>query len=101
MIGRTWIKWAAGAAVVVTLAALPAVGQARVHYTGRTPSRIGSASSSATPVRLATVHHSAKRSVKLVSHKKHKMSAKHATAKKLHSSHKPKHHGLSSKAKKM
>ena len=37
MIGTTWMKWTAGAAAAVVLAALPAVGQARAHYTGTTP----------------------------------------------------------------
>src|SRR3954471_19273967 len=98
MIGTTWMKWtAAGAAVVVALATLPAVGQARVHYTGVAPASV-------TPVAALHSHalaHTAKKSSKLASHKKHKLSAKHHAAKKLHAKHKLTHHTLStSKSKK-
>jgi hypothetical protein len=93
------MKWAAGAAVATALVAMPAVGQARMRYTGTTPASV-SAGSPARPV--AAVNHTARHSTKLVSHKKHKLSSKHATAKKLHSNsrHKLKHHKLSTKSHK-
>jgi len=91
MIGTTWMKWTAGAAAVVVLAALPAMSQAHVRYTGRTPAGV-------TPVaHVQTV----RKSTKLASHKTHKLHAKHHVSKKLHAGRKLRHHTLStSKSKK-
>src|SRR5436305_15258502 len=89
MIGTTWVRWTAAGAVVAVALALPAVGQARVHYTGRAPASV-------TPVAVPShaAAHVVKKSPKLASHKKHKLSAKHHSAKKLHSKHKLTHHTL-------
>jgi hypothetical protein len=90
MIGTTWMKWTAGAAAVAVLAALPAMTQAHVRYTGRTPASV-------TPVaHVQTV----KKSAKLASHKR-KLHAKKHASKKLHAGRKLRHHTLStSKSKK-
>ena len=70
MIAKNWMKWAAGTvAAALVLAAMPAVGQARV-YTGKTPASIAT-----------TLTH---KHAKLTS--KHKKLSKHS-----------KHHLLSSK----
>ena len=94
MIGSTWMKWTAGTAMAVAVAALPAVGQARAHYTGKTPSSVQ-------PVAHVQTTKKTSKLATTATHKKHKLHTKKHATKKLHAAPKAKHHALStSKSKK-